>query len=228
MSRKINPNAKRLGINKPWLSKWFYFKRQGNFYLQEDVLIRDVISKEMRNMGIDSVSIERTEEDVRINIKSNKPGLIIGRGGKGIENLKKVLDKKIKRLRKEKGISLKYGLNLNVIEMGRYDVSAKVISDQIAGDLERRVPFRVVMKRQLRQLEQNKNIYGVRLQVSGRLNGAEFARTEWMDNGKMPLQTLRGNIDFGESTARTIFGSIGVKVWLYKGEIFEEEQEDKK
>ncbi|HMB17312.1 MAG TPA: 30S ribosomal protein S3 [Candidatus Paceibacterota bacterium] len=228
MSRKINPDSQRLGINKPWSSKWFYFKRQGKFYLQEDTIIRETINNEMKNVGIDSIDIERTQEDIRVNIKSNKPGLIIGRGGKGIERLKKALDKKMKKLRKEKGISLKYGLHLNVVEMGRYDISGQVIADQIASDLERRIPFRVVMKRQMRQIQQNRNVEGVRMQVSGRLNGSEFARTEWMDDGNMPLQSLRADIDFGESEANTTFGSIGVKVWLYKGEIFEEEDEDKK
>jgi len=224
MSRKIKPDLLRLGINKPWSSKWFFFKRHGKYYLQEDCLIRETINKEMRNVGIDSIDIERTQDDIKVNIKSTKPGLVIGRGGKGIENLKKALDKKIKKLRKEKGINPNYGLNLNVVEMGRYEISSKVVADQIANDLERRIPYRVVIKRQMRQIEQNREVEGSKIQVSGRLNGAEISRTEWMDSGKMPLQNLRGNIDFGEAVARTTFGTIGVKVWLYKGEIFEEEE----
>jgi small subunit ribosomal protein S3 len=224
MSRKIKPDLLRLSINKPWSSRWFYSKRNGKFFLQEDTLIRNIINQKMKNAGIDSINIERTQDDIQVFIKSSKPGLIVGRGGKGIENLKKSLDKKIKELRKEKNFDTNYGLNLNVTEMGRNDVSAKVIGDQIASDLERRIPYRVVLKRQMRQLEQNRNIEGVRTQVSGRLNGADIARTEWLDNGKMPLNTLRANIDYGESTARTTFGTIGVKVWLYKGEIFDEEE----
>ena len=226
MSKKINPDLLRLGINKPWSSKWFYFKRQGKYFLQEDCLIRKNIKENMNNAGIDSIDIERTQDDIRVNIKSTKPGLVIGRGGKGVERLNNILNKEIKKLRKEKGIDTNYGLNLNVVEMGRYELSAKVIADQIANDLERRIPYRVVMKRQMRQIDQNRKVEGVRIQVSGRLNGSEIARTEWMDDGNMPLNSLRANIDFGYTMAHTTFGSIGVKVWLYKGKIFEEEQEE--
>jgi len=221
MTKKTNPDLLRLGINRPWSSKWFYFKRHGRFYLQEDCLIRDTIDTEMKNMGTDSIDIERTQDDIKVFIKSSKPGLIIGRGGKGIEHLKNVLDKKIKKLRKEKSIDANYGLNLNIIEIGRNEISAKVIADQVASDLKRRIPFRVIMRRQMSQVEQNREIKGAKIQVAGRLNGTEIARTEWKDYGKMPLQNLRSNIDFGESAAQTTFGTIGIKVWLYKGEIFE-------
>jgi len=223
MTKKTNPDLLRLGINRPWSSKWFYFKRHGRFYLQEDCLIRDTIDTEMKNMGTDSIDIERTQDDIKVFIKSSKPGLIIGRGGKGIEHLKNVLDKKIKKLRKEKSIDANYGLNLNIIEIGRNEISAKVIADQVASDLKRRIPFRVIMRRQMSQVEQNREIKGAKIQVAGRLNGTEIARTEWKDYGKMPLQNLRSNIDFGESAAQTTFGTIGIKVWLYKGEVFEEE-----
>lgn len=224
MTKKTNPDLLRLGINRPWSSKWFYFKRHGRFYLQEDCLIRDTIDAEMKNMGTDSIDIERTQDDIKVFIKSSKPGLIIGRGGKGIEHLKNVLDKKIKKLRKEKSIDANYGLNLNIIEIGRNEISAKVIADQVASDLKRRIPFRVIMRRQMSQVEQNREIKGAKIQVAGRLNGTEIARTEWKDYGKMPLQNLRSNIDFGESAAQTTFGTIGIKVWLYKGEIFEDNE----
>jgi len=224
MTKKTNPDLLRLGINRPWSSKWFYFKRHGKFYLQEDCLIRDTIDAEMKNMGTDSIDIERTQDDIKVFIKSSKPGLIIGRGGKGIEHLKNVLDKKIKKLRKEKSIDANYGLNLNIIEIGRNEISAKVIADQVASDLKRRIPFRVIMRRQMSQVEQNREIKGAKIQVAGRLNGTEIARTEWKDYGKMPLQNLRSNIDFGESAAQTTFGTIGIKVWLYKGEIFEDNE----
>ena len=224
MTKKTNPDLLRLGINRPWSSKWFYFKRHGRFYLQEDCLIRDTIDTEMKNMGTDSIDIERTQDDIKVFIKSSKPGLIIGRGGKGIEHLKNVLDKKIKKLRKEKSIDANYGLNLNIIEIGRHEISAKVIADQVASDLKRRIPFRVIMRRQMSQVEQNREIKGAKIQVAGRLNGTEIARTEWKDYGKMPLQNLRSNIDFGESAAQTTFGTIGIKVWLYKGEIFEDNE----
>lgn len=224
MSRKIKPNLFRLNTNKPWMSRWFYSKRNGRFFLEEDTLIRKVINDKMKNVGIDSVSIERTRDDIQVFIKSSKPGLIVGRGGKGIETLKGALDKKIMELRKERNLDINYGLRLNVVEMGRYEMSARSIAEQIAADLERRIPFRVVLKRQMRLLEQNRDIKGVKTQVSGRLNGADIARTEWLDHGKMPLNNLRADIDYGEAISRTTFGTIGVKVWLFKGEIFEEEK----
>ncbi len=225
MSRKIKPNLLRLGITTPWPSRWFY-KKSLQFFLEEDCLFRDMIRRKFPNAGIAGVDIERTREDINISIKSNRPGLVIGRRGKGIEELREAIVKQIKKVRQEKNIDLQFNLNVNVIEMRRTELSASVIASQISSDLERRLPFRMVMKRHLRFIQQNREVQGAKIKVSGRLNGAEIARSERLIFGKMPLQTLRANIDYGEATAFTTYGTVGVKIWLYKGEIFENENHE--
>lgn len=225
MGQKINPDSFRLGYIENWDSKWFY-KKSRKYFLQEDCLIRDCLNDELENAGVDSIKIERNRDDVKIAIKSNKPGLIIGRKGTRIRELKEILEKEIKELRKENDVDTNFGLNLNVIEMGRNELSAGVIAEQIVNDIERRIHFRRTLKRQMGSVQKNRDIEGARLQVSGRLNGAEFSRTEWMDYGKMPLNTLRANVDFAEKTAYTTYGTIGIKVWLYKGKVFEREDEE--
>lgn len=225
MGQKIQPDSYRRGITDDWSSKWFY-KKSRKYFLQEDCLIRDFIREDLPNAGISKINIERTRDDIKVNIKSSRPGLIIGRKGSRIESLKNDLNKKLKKLRKEKDADTNFGLNLNVIELNRNEVSSKVVADQVASDLERRIPFRRVMKRRLGALEKNREVEGAKIQVAGRLNGADFARTEWLDFGKMPLNTLRASIDFGESTAYTTYGTIGVKVWVYKGKVFDQKEDN--
>lgn len=221
MSRKVKPNLFRLGVTTTWPSCWFY-KKSLKFFLEEDCLIREIVYQKFSNAGIAGIDIERTREDISVSIKSNRPGLVIGRRGKGIEELRETVIKGINNIRREKGIDLRFNLNVSVIEMRRTELSAPVIARQIAFDLERRLPYRLVMKRHLHLIKQNRDIKGAKIRVSGRLNGAEIARSEWRDFGRMPLQTLRADIDYGEAVARTTYGAIGVKIWLYKGEIFSE------
>ena len=185
-------------------------------------MIRALIYKELPRTGISEIEIERTREDIRVNIKSNKPGLIIGRRGSGIEALSDKVAKAIKKLRRDKNISLGFSLHLDVVEIRRTETSASVVAGQVAGDLERRLPFRTVLKRHLQFIKSNKEVLGAKIKVSGRLNGAEIARTEWLGFGEMPLQTIRANIDYGSAVAYTTYGTIGVDVWIYKGEQFEE------
>lgn len=225
MAQKIKPNLFRLGITKPWSSQWF-FKRSLRFFIEEDHLIRKVVKKKILSAGLDSVDIERVGGDViRVTIKSSRPGLIIGRGGKGIEELKNELLKSIRSLRRENKISDDFVLNLNVEEIKRLEISASVLAQQIAFDIEKRIPYRIVLKRQLETLKQNRQIKGAKIMVAGRLNGAEIARKDWLAFGKMPLQTFRANIDYGEAVAFTTYGTVGIKIWLYKGEIFNEKAE---
>lgn len=225
MGNKIRPDSYRLGVTKPWSSKWF-FKKSKKYFLKEDCLIREYLEEDLQNAGIDEINIERTREDVNISIKSNRPGLIIGRKGSRVEELRNGLQKKIKKLREENGIDTNFGLNLNVVELRRDEVSASVVADQVASDLERRIPFRRVIKRRLGALDKNRDVEGAKIQVAGRLNGSDFARTEWLDFGKMPLSTFRANIGYGQSTANTTYGSIGVKVWIYTGKVFEGDKEE--
>ena len=220
MAQKTKPNAFRLGITQPWSSQWF-FKRSNRFFVEEDHLIRKVIKGKILNTGIAGIDIERVGEVIKVSIKSSRPGLIIGRGGKGIEELKNVLLKAIRSLRLKSKFSQSFALNLNVEELKRSELSAAVIAQQMASDLERRLPYRVVMRRHLEALKQNRGIKGSKIKLSGRLNGAEIARQEQKAHGSMPLQTLRADIDYGEAVSFTTYGTIGVKVWLYKGEIFE-------
>lgn len=223
MAQKIKPNTFRLGITIPWGSKWF-FKKSLRFFIEEDYLIRNVIKKKILAAGIAALDIERLSETIKVTIKASRPGLIIGRGGKGIEELKDALSKEILKLRRKNNKPLVFNLSINIEELKRSEVSSLATAQQIAFDIEKRFPFRTVMRRQLEVLKQNKDVLGAKIKLSGRLNGAEISRSEWMIHGRMPLQTLRSNIDYGEATSFNSYGTVGVKVWIYKGEVFEEDK----
>ncbi len=216
MARKINPISHRLGINKDWLSKWMPPGGDFRKYLKEDEAIREVIEEKISKAGIDRVEIERTPGQYKVTIRAARPGIVIGRGGKGIEELAAAVQKRIGRVSTP--------LNLNVEEVKRTEVSASVMAQNIAYDLERRMRYRRVMKRHLDIAMQNREIQGAKIKLAGRLNGAEIARSETLKKGKLPLTTIRANIDYGETVAVTTYGSIGIKVWLYKGEIFDNDK----
>ncbi|OGY64452.1 MAG: 30S ribosomal protein S3 [Candidatus Harrisonbacteria bacterium RIFCSPLOWO2_02_FULL_41_11] len=218
MGQKIRPNSFRLGISSDWASKWFLDKKAPR-RLEEDVVIRKIINERISSAGIDKIGIERTVSNCRIFIKVAKPGLVIGRGGKGIEELTKAIESALLKLSKKYKKTEKSSLSLNVEELKRTDVSAKVTSQQIAWDLEKRLPYRRTMKKYLEGILRNREAQGAKIRLSGRLDGNEIARREWLGKGRLPLTTLRSNIDFGESTAYTTYGTVGIKVWIYKGEI---------
>lgn len=217
MGQKINPQSLRLGVTKDWPVRWF-LKGRFSQYLEEDEAIRKVVKEKIAQAGIVSVSIERTVSSTRITIKAARPGFIIGRGGKGVEDLTKAIEKAIKNIRLPG--SDKVSLSVNVEELKRSEVSAVYVAQQVAWDLEKRFPFRRTMKKYLEQLMQNRDVKGAKILLSGRLGGAEIARREWQKAGMLPLQTLRADIDYGQATAFTTFGTIGIKVWINKGEIF--------
>jgi len=221
MGQKIRPNSFRTGITKGWLTNWFSKKSNFKTLLEEDILIRKIIKEKIGNAGIDKISIEKTGNNYKIFIKASRPGLIIGRGGKGVEELTKFLENNLKKLRKEKGFLEPISLSLNIEELKRQEVSANVIAQNIAWDLEKRMPYRRTIKKCLDQMLQNKEVQGAKIMVKGRLNGAEIARDQHLEKGKLPLQTLRANIDYGTATAFTTYGTIGIKIWIYKGDIFE-------
>lgn len=220
MGQKINPQSFRIGITKNWPVRWF-FKGSYKKFLEEDEAIRKVVNRKISQAGIVAIEIERTASNLKIVIKAARPGLVIGRGGKGIEELTKEIEKTLRKLRSKKE---QIGLSVNVEELKRSEVSSKYIAQQIAWDLEKRLPFRRVMKKYIEQTMQNKSVKGIKVRLSGRLGGTDIARREWLKDGMLPLQTLRADIDYGEATAFTTFGTIGVKVWIYKGEIFDEEK----
>ncbi len=225
MGNKINPNSYRLGVTKPWPVRWFL---KGGYakYLQEDEAIRKTINKTIALAGISAIEIERTQGNLRVYIKAARPGLVIGRGGKGMEDLNKAVAEALKKVRGAKGS--KVALSLNVEELKRSEISAVYVAQQIAWDLEKRIRFRRTMKKYLEQIMQNKEVKGAKILMAGRLDGNEIARREWLAKGSLPLQTFRADIDYGTATAFTTFGTIGIRIWIYKGEIFNKEKKDER
>lgn len=221
MGQKIRPNSLRIGVIRGWLGNWFPKKNKFGASLEEDVLIRKIINEKIGNAGIDSILIEKAGENYRVTIKASRPGIIIGRGGKGAEDLTKLLESKLNKLRKNRKIEEKIFLSLNIEELKRQEVSANVVAQNIAWDLEKRISHRRTIKKYLEQIMQNRDVQGAKVLAKGRLDGAEIAREQHLSKGKLPLQTLRANIDFGVATAHTTYGTIGIKVWIYKGDVFE-------
>lgn len=228
MGHKTHPKSFRLGIIKDWSAKWLVSKKELPIILEEDIKIREYLNKKLRNTYIAEIVIERLENNININIKTARPGLIIGRGGKGVEDLKKELEKIINKHRKEKKYNLNYNLSINIEEIKNPTANAAIVAQGIASAIEKRMPYRRVMKKAIEEAKQNKEVKGIKIKVSGRLNGAEIARTEWLDWGCMPLQTLRADIDYAEATAFCTYGTIGIKVWIYKGEVFLKDKKKEK
>jgi len=217
MGKKVNPKIMRMGITKTWPSLWF---ESGDKYIQnvkQDVGVRKYMIKQFREAGIDAVEIVRSASKMEINVTTAKPGLIIGRGGNGAEELKKKLhDKFLKNLRMGE-------ISLNIKEASRPSLSAQIVVQGMILEIEKRQPFRKIMKQGIAKVERA-GALGAKVVVAGRLNGAEIARTEKLVWGKLPLQTLRADIDYARGVANTAYGTIGVKVWIYKGEVFKKEQ----
>ncbi len=211
MGHKINPTSLRLKITDTWKSRWFskgHYAKQ----LEEDVRIREYLEKHLKTAGMVRIDIERFNDGtITVIIKTTKPGLIIGKGGAGIEELKKKIKQKL---------ALKKDLKVNIEEVRDINLQAQVVANTIAEQIEKRVAFRRLMKQSLEQV-MNAGAKGVKVAIGGRLNGAEIARTEHLSVGKIPLHTLRADIDFARSTAFTTYGTVGIKVWIYKGDIFE-------
>lgn len=210
MGHKVNPTSFRMQITDTWKSKWFSTLQFAEF-LREDVSIRQYLEKSLKRAGLVRIDIERSNAGaLGVIIKTTKPGLIIGKGGAGIEDLKKKLIKTLK---------IKTDVRINIEEVRDISLHAQVIANGIVEQLEKRVAFRKLMKQALEQV-MNAGARGVKVAIGGRLNGAEIARTEHLASGKIPLHTLRADLDFARSTAFTTYGTIGVKVWIYRGDVF--------
>jgi len=207
MGQKVHPTGARLGIIKDWSSKWYADSKNFADYLVEDQKIRKYLKKKEYEAGISEIEIERTAKMVKVNVYTAKPGILIGKGGAGAETLKNEIKKLIGK-----------DVNLNVVEVKNADLNAQLVAENIAGQLERRISFRRAMK-QCMQKTMKSGAMGIKTAVSGRLGGADMARTEFYKDGNIPLQTLRADIDYGFAEADTTYGKIGVKVWIYKGEI---------
>lgn len=213
MGQKVNPIAFRLGVNKDWSSRWFSNKDYAKF-VREDEKIRKFITKELAKAAIEKVNIDRFAKKIVVAVYSGRPGMIIGRGGTGAEDLK---------IKVKKILPANISLELNIVEVKEPQISAALVGEGIAAQLEKRIPFRKAMNQAIEQVMQNKKAQGIKILVAGRLNGAEMSRDEVLSKGKIPLHTLRADIDYSQKEAHTTFGLIGVKVWIYKGEIFERE-----
>ena len=222
MGQKVNPKSLRLGISKNWDSRWLVSKKNLPLTLEEDFKIRSYLSKSLKNAGLENIRIERLGSNIKVNVAAARPGVIIGRGGKGIEKVKNELDKIIKKHRAENKIKDNYNLNIDIEEIKKPNSSAAIVAQGIAENIEKRMPFRRTMKKTIEQVSQQKEVQGIKIKISGRLDGAEISRREWLDWGKMPLQTLRADIDYAEARAHCSYGTVGIKVWIYKGEVFEE------
>lgn len=209
MGQKVNPVGLRLGITRTWSSRWFATKEYANL-VQEDRKIRTYIKKKLYNAGISHSDIERKANQVEVTIFSAKPGVVVGRGGAGIDALRKELTKMVGKK-----------VQINIQEVHRIETEAQLVAENIAAQLEKRIAFRRAMKQaMLRAMKANAK--GIKVMVAGRLGGAEIARTEWARDGRIPLHTLRAEIDYGFAEAHTVYGIIGVKVWVYKGEVLPE------
>ncbi len=215
MGQKVHPNGMRVGVIRDWSSKWYADSKNFSDYLVEDHKIREYVKKKLFISGISKIEIERTAKFVKVNVYTAKPGLVIGKGGALSEELKAELEKMIKK-----------EVNLNIVEVKNIDTDAQLVAESIANQLERRISFRRAMK-QAMQKAIKAGALGIKTAVSGRLGGADMARTEFYKEGTIPLQTLRADIDYGFYEADTTYGKIGVKVWIYKGEVLPAKKEAK-
>lgn len=209
MGHKVNPIGIRLGISKDWNSKWFAGKRQYAENLVSDLKVRELLKKKLAQAGVSRIQIDRPQKNADITIFTARPGVVIGKKGEDIE-----------KLRREVSAIMGVDAHINVSEIRKPELDAQLVAESIAQQLERRIMFRRAMKRAVQNAMRLGSL-GIKVNVAGRLNGAEIARSEWYREGRVPLHTLRADIDYGLAEAKTTYGIIGVKVWIYKGEIFD-------
>lgn len=217
MGQKVNPKAFRLGITRGWNSKWFSSDSFIEF-LRQDVIVRKFLLGKLREAGVSAVDIERGPGKLLINVHVAKPGLVIGKSGAGIEALKKEVTEKILN-KKFSSVPGKLAVTLNVIEVTNPNLEAQIIVDSVIMELEKRVAYRRAMKQVIQRVMKS-GAKGVKILISGRLNGSDIARREALAQGRLPLHTLRADIDYSRGAAQTMFGKIGVKVWIYRGDVF--------
>lgn len=208
MGQKVHPNGIRLGITKDWVSKWYADSKNYPEFLHTDLQVRDFLQKKLAGASVSRIQIERPARNARITIHSARPGLVIGKKGEDIEKLRQVV-----------GAMMKVPVHINIEEVRKPELDATLVAQSVAQQLERRIMFRRAMKRAVGNA-MRLGAQGIKIHVSGRLNGAEIARSEWYREGRVPLHTLRADIDYGFAEAFTTYGVIGVKVWIFKGEVF--------
>lgn len=216
MGHKVHPRVFRLGTTYTWPSRWFARDEAYRKLLRQDLTIREFIGQQLKEGQVSQITIERSRGVVAITIHSGKPGFVIGRSAAGIEELRKKLLKEFFR-------GKKVNLRLDVVEIPKSNLDARIVTQQVITELERRMPFRRVLKMAIERVRKS-GALGVKICVAGRLNGAEIARTEWLAWGKLPLTSLRADIDYAQNFARTMAGTIGVKIWIYRGDVFEQDR----
>jgi small subunit ribosomal protein S3 len=207
VGHKVHPYGLRLGIIKDWEGKWYANRREYRELVHEDLALRRIVKERFFSAGVPRIDIERAANRVKVTIHTARPGMVIGKGGTEVDNLRKQLEK----------VSGKQ-VQINIVEIKHPDLDAQLVAEGVAFQLERRISFRRAM-RQAQQRSMRAGAKGIKVRVSGRLGGAEIARSEWNNEGSIPLHTLRGDVDYGFAEAHTTYGRIGVKVWIYKGEI---------
>lgn len=217
MGHKVNPKGLRLGITTTWRSRWFSTKDYVK-NLKQDVEIRRFILSKWKHASIADVEIERSPSQIKLIVKTSRPGVLIGRGGTGVEDINKII--KSTYFRNEK-----VNPKIEILEIKQFEENAALVAQQVAEQIEKRMPFRRILKTMLEQVMKNRNVRGAKIEVAGRLGGAEMSRREWLSKGTLPLHTLRADVDFARATARTTYGAIGVKTWICRGEIFNQTKE---
>lgn len=216
MSHTVHPYSHRLGIIRDWKSRWFAGKGVYQNFLKSDVLLREFLEKRFRGMYVSDIQIERNEKSLRVIIRTSRPGVLIGRNGEGATKLRNDILKLISK----HGLSKHQELKIDIEEVRSPESNSAIVAQMMAEALEKRLPFRRVMKQTVEKVMANRDVKGVRVFLGGRLGGAEMARVEELKKGRVPLQTLRADIDFAREKAHMTYGDIGIKVWIYKGDIF--------
>ena len=222
MSHTVHPYSHRLGIIRDWKSRWFGVKKKYRDFLRADIVIREFLDKKLRGMHVSSVDIERSGKTLRISIETSRPGVIIGRNGDGAVKLKDGLEKE---MRKRKVFNPEVELKIDIKEIKSPESNASIVAQMVVEALEKRLPYRRVSKQMVEKVMANRDVEGVKITISGRLGGATISRSETRKLGRIPLQTFRADIDYAHEEARLSYGTLGVKVWIYKGEVFSKSSE---
>lgn len=223
MTHKVHPKSFRIKGMEDFNIRGFYGRKMPQ-YLEEDFLIKDFLRAKLAEASVANIEIEHSNNKLNIIIETARPGLIIGRGGEGVEVLKGIIEKKIQNNKsaiKNPSPKVKRAIKIDIKEIKNPWISAALVGQMAAQQIEKRIPFRQVLKRSMERVMQNKEAKGIKMDVAGRLNGTEIARSEWLKQGRMPLGTIRADIDYAHTEAHCTYGSIGVKVWIYKGERFD-------
>ncbi len=223
MAQHINPIIKRLGINKNWSSRWFDLE-SFPWKLAEDQLIRKTLEPLLAKAHYQIIELERKGDRINVTIFTAKPGMIIKHKGEGLDEAKKTIEKAIMKFRKKERISDKFSISINIEEVRKPYLSAQIVGFDLRDDIEKRISYRKTIKKYLERIMSNREVKGAKIYITGRLDGSDIARSDFVKDGKLPLNTLRANIDYASTTANCTYGKVGIKVWIYTGETFNKKQ----